>query len=569
MAPRWKAFNPYLPGAALGLFCGRILSEFLPPLIPQPVLNALLLTLPVVILFAFLLSRHSLARTWPAFILLAYVFYPTPNPYAAGVVALTALLVWAQILLPSKLKLSSQADTAVALIISLLFFFLYLATLAPDILPADNGEFQLIAAQLGIAHPPGFPLYTLLAHLMTRLPFDATPAYKVNLLSAISSAVTLFLVYLTTLRLTRRHLAALTAVITLATAATFWAQATTANIRSLTALFAAWMLFALIGFYQASQTGKDQRSADHYLVLFALSFGLGITHHASLAFMGLIFLLFILLVGPSLLRTPRRWIRPLLALLLGLLPLLYLPLRAGVEVRGAAPGLATWSGFWNHVLALGFRGDLFYYTNPAALWERLKIMGNVMSFQFAPLLLAGMLLGVLLLLRCDWRLAFLLGGSWALHTFITAAYRAPQTVEYMLPAYVSAVICLGAAVGWLQDMGRRADFWGKVGVTLAALLLAAALWQSWSHFPSYDSLHTDTTARDYAAPLLQDAPPDSVILADWHWATPLWYLQEVEGQRLDVSVRFVFPAGDSYGQTWAQRIQAELENGRLRHQHPF
>jgi hypothetical protein len=39
---------------------------------------------------------------------------------------------------------------------------LYLVTLAPDVLPADNGEFQLVAAVLGVAHPPGYPLHTLL-----------------------------------------------------------------------------------------------------------------------------------------------------------------------------------------------------------------------------------------------------------------------------------------------------------------------------------------------------------------------------------------------------------------------
>ena len=80
-------------------------------------------------------------------------------------------------------------------------------------------------------------------------------------------------------------------------------------------------------------------------------------------------------------------------------------------------------------------------------------------------------------------------------------------------------------------------------------------------FPSYDFLHNDTTARDYAQPLLIQAPPNSTILADWHWATPLWYLQEVEGQRPDITVQFIYPEGEEYAITWARRIEEEFDSG--------
>ena len=138
--------------------------------------------------------------------------------------------------------------------------------------------------------------------------------------------------------------------------------------------------------------------------------GFGLAHHVSLAFLALVGLILVLVVDPSLLRSPRRWWRPIAAALLGLLPLLYLPLRAGAGVRGASPDLATLPGFLEHVLATGFRGDLFYYLAPAELGARLLVMGNVMTFQFAPLLLAVMLIGLLLLLWRDRPLALLLGG---------------------------------------------------------------------------------------------------------------------------------------------------------------
>lgn len=549
-----------LPALALGLFSGRVLGEAW-ALLRTPLAwpAAVAVTLATTVAALWLLRGVSLRRAWPALLLLLYVVYPDADPRAAVLVAGVAAVAW--LLIPREYgrRITSFARVAVPVALTLGFFVLYVATLAPDVLPADSGELQVVAANLGVAHPPGFPLYTLLAHLMTRLPLPG-PAYAVNLFAAVTSTATLLLVYACTWALTRRVAAAAAAVLVLGTATTFWSQATTANVRSLTALFAALMLYALIRFYQA--TGEsNEKTADRFLLLFALGLGLGITHHASLAFMGVVFLLFVVWVDASLLRAPRRWRRPLLAALLGLLPLLYLPLRATADVRGARPGLATAEGFLNHVLARGFRGDFFYFVTPEALGERLRVMGNVLLFQFSPWLLLGMALGLLLLLWRDRKPALLLGGSFALHALVTATYRAPQTVEYMLPAYVPLVLLLGYGIGALFARPRR-PLTSAVAPGVAALLLVAALQQGANHAPSYRALHLSRDARDTVAPLLAQAPPQSTILAHWHWATPLWYLQEVEGLRPDVSVRFVFPEGEPYAETWSRRVAAAWADGR-------
>jgi len=59
------------------------------------------------------------------------------------------------------------------------------------------------------------------------------------------------------------------------------------------------------------------------------------------------------------------------------------------------------------------------------------------------------------------------------------------------------------------------------------------------------------------APLLENAPADALVLADWHWATPMWYLQQIEGLRPDVEVRYVYNvAGEDYRETWRRHIEA-------------
>lgn len=555
----WHSTQKYfrwLPGAALGLYGARLVHEWL------AVGNlALIVSTTVVftLLTAVTLRRFSLAQTWPGLLLLGYVFYPEASPVAAVFVAAVAGVTWAQQLYGRCHHTPSLFHHITLILIGIAFPILYILTLAPDILPADNGEFQLIAAQLGVAHPPGFPLYTLLGYLMTRLPLGASPAYQVNLLSAITSSATLLLVYLSVVRLSQRPLAGVTAVFALGTATTFWAQATTANIRSLTGFFAAAMFYTLIGYAQKRRAQSENNTADRWLIWFALAAGLGLTHHLSLLFITLVAILFILLVDWTILQQPRRWLRPSLAAMVGLIPLLYLPLRAHADVRGASPELATLSGFLYHILARGFRGDFFYLSTAAELWERFKVMGNVLTFQFQPWLLVGMGFGMVWLLWRDRRLAFLLGGSFAIHTFITATYRAPQTIEYMLPAYVALALLLGCAAGSFQPKAAQAQ---RLLSLLMALLLVTAVYQGSQHYPSYASLHTDTNARDYAQSILADAPPGSVILADWHWVTPLWYLQEIEQQRPDALIQYVYPQADLYAETWAQRIAAELANGR-------
>jgi hypothetical protein len=533
---------PWLTAAALTLYAGRLLAESL-----RPGVAGVLLIVVLALLGATLLARWRPGLVpWQALILLVYVFYPAAAPVVAVLVGFLALLA----ALLAQARFPAWRWPALVLFAGALL--LYTATVAPGVLPADSGELQLVAAELGVAHPPGFPLYTMLAHLFTRLPLGEGAALRANVFSALVSAGTVALVYLAARRLTGQALPGLIAGFALLSATTFWSQATTANVRSLAGFFTALLFYLLLRWREEPQSRAR-------LAAVALALSLGIGHHASLAFMALIFILYLIVVDPGLLRQPRRWPAPLGAALLGLLPLLYLPLRAGSGAHGADPALATAAGFLEHVLATGFRGDFFAFAAPGLLAARLAVMGSVLSFQFEPLLLGGMVLGVVALMWARrWRLLLLLGGSFAAHTLVTAMYRAPQTVEYMLPAYVAAALLLavGAAAPW---RGRWAGEWRAL---LQAALLLATVVQAARQTASFRMLHEDDDAARTIGQLLAEAPEGSLLLAGWHWATPLWYQQRVEGTRPDVEVAYVFPTGEPYAETWARRIAGGLAEGR-------
>jgi len=580
-----------IPALALGLFLGRILSEWLWASWPLP----LLITLITVGISIALLRNHPFHRFWPLCLLLLYVFYPYPDPNEAiG----AAILVVITLALSStiSINLDDQGRRLLpiglaSIVIGIGFLLLYLFTISPDILPADSGEFQLIASELGVAHPPGFPLYTVLAHLMTRLPLGGTAAYKVNLFSVIMSTLTLLLIFLSVHRLTNSVFAGITSAVALGASTTFWAQATTANIRSLMALFTALLFYILIMITRPDGIIPSRRSRykdleqeeisalntdtdptrNHKPILMALFFLVltaGVTHHASLVFIGILALIFLILADYSAFRNPHIWLLLVGAILLGLVPLLYLPLRGNANAIGSPADISSFNGFFNHILALGFRGDFFYFVQPTALWARLMIMANVMTFQFPTLLLIFMIAGLILLAIRDISFALFLGGAFALHTLIAAIYRAPQTVEYMIPAYIPAVISLGYFVGemnlWRQVRRKpNAATWQS---SLAALFMAMSLLivsdQLFDNFQSFRWLHKNMDTRDYAQFVLENAPENSVVLADWHWVTPMRYLQTVEGIRPDVEIHYVFPTEEQYGDTWARRINELLDEGQ-------
>ncbi|MCS6774719.1 MAG: DUF2723 domain-containing protein [Thermoflexales bacterium] len=438
---------------------------------------------------------------------------------------------------------------------------LYVFTAQGDVQPADSGEFQVAAFTLGIPHPPGYPLYTLLGWLFIQT--FGVPLLGLSLLSAVAAAFTLLFVSLSVQAIvacawrtwwgsTLGAVFGASAALTLAGSTTFWAQATTANIRSLTALFTALLIFASVAAW-----ANPRPSA---LVAWALVFGLGVGHHASLAFVGStlgVFVAWALWRAGAL--TKRAVALSLLALLVTQTVWLYLPLRDMAGARFAPGTLTTLEGFLWHVLARGFAGDMFAFTAPDALVNRLELVPTLLRFQFSDRMLLATGLTALVLLRQRRAHALALLAAWGAHLFITLTYRAPQTVEYALPCWVLMAVLLGAGAGSVvYDLSTKPLQAGTAFAVCGWVLVSAAE-DLGARAGNFILLAQDRSVRGAAESTLRAAQPNSVILAQWHQATPMWALQEVEGIRRDVKVEYVFPRGaQPYPETFAQQAAAQV-----------
>ncbi len=286
-----------------------------------------------------------------------------------------------------------------------LSFVLYAATAAPSItaLFDDSLEFQVVLPGFGLAHPTGYPLYTLLGGLwnagLAALNVG-NPAQRVNLFSALAGAVTVAFVFLAAHRLVR-HLynshdsraplwPAVVAAMLFALSATWWSQSTIAEVYALHGLFVAAILLCALSLADHphsmmngwsdrtaptkadSTDSPDSSPTNHsplkiinspFTILFFL-LGLSLAHHRTTLLLLPGLAVYLLWVAPALRRPSQLWLRCGVALAAPLLLYAYLPIRASMGATDLnASYVNTWQGFWNHVLALGYGG---YFGDVAA-----------------------------------------------------------------------------------------------------------------------------------------------------------------------------------------------------------
>lgn len=75
-------------------------------------------------------------------------------------------------------------------------FAVYIMTLAPTVWFIDSGELAAVATTLGIAHPTGYPLFTIIGHIFTLLPIGSSEIYRLNLMSAFFCSLGIFMFYM-------------------------------------------------------------------------------------------------------------------------------------------------------------------------------------------------------------------------------------------------------------------------------------------------------------------------------------------------------------------------------------
>jgi tetratricopeptide (TPR) repeat protein len=439
-----------------------------------------------------------------------------------------------------------------------LAFGLYLLTLAPSVDFIDSGELSAAAWTFGIAHPTGYPLFTLLAGAWSHLPFGGSVIGRLNLLAAAWCAVAVGLLVVLIQALLavpvphppeaaagrrskkshdsrplpwldeRWHLVmAIFGALAVGLSETFWKTALSIEVYSLHLVFLALVLWLFVR--AILDPPADARLARRWWLAFAFAAGLSFTNHMTT-----------ILLAPAclaLLVWQTGWNRALWnrlvlaapAFLAGLLPYLYLPFRAAAHPALNWGDPENLERFLRHVSGKQYRVWMFSGADVAG-----KQLGHFLSSypaEFAYVLLPLVLLGAWAAFRrqppVGWLLALLFGSCVA----YAVNYDIHDIDSYFLLAY--AVSGIWAAYG-LAEIARRTARrpWLPAALGVAVLLAMGGIQMS------RVSERGNYLVEDYTRNMFRSLRPGAVILSSqWdYWVSAGWYYRQVEGLRPDVTV---------------------------------
>ena len=455
---------------------------------------------------------------------------------------------------PAPKEFSRRAAVVCSLAVFAGVILVYLLTAIPTAIDQDSGELVAAAHVLGIAHPTGYPLWTLLGRGFDLLPVGHTSAYRVALLSAASAAAAAGLICWTAIALSGAPLPGLFAGLAFGLWFPTWSQAVRAEVYALEAL-----LFAL---FLAALWRWERERSPRGLTWLALAGGFVAMHHRT----------GFLAAAPALatafvLTQPRRVTHyAKAAFATPFLFYLYLPIRAAANppLNWGKPD--TWERFIAHVAGRQYAKWAFMNSWEMVVQQAGRLWGECLAGPGALSIALAAVGGALVV--WGWSVWVrrrgavfgpLAGGALLLSVWVLEWGDVSDSKVWLLP--VGAALALFGGLG-LARMGNVFPnrFAGRVavgvmGAAVCGILLAA----NWARSDQSNVWRY----RDQWAAALMQMDQNAIFVAEWDNPMFLtYYLQNVEQMRPDITlVRPLTLSEEWYRQTISDR---ELEETAAR-----
>lgn len=454
------------------------------------------------------------------------------------------------------------------LLTGLIAFVFYMLTIAPSVIEIDTGELATVQCTLGIAHPTGYPIYTMLGYLFSLLPLPFSKIFQMNLLAAIycAAAVTIFSI---TVKLVLDNLnsfqfnkikkektkkkkqsdkskvvsihstfvlsdnvkiiAAVFSGLFLALSKTFWFQSTSVEVYSLHLLLITIVIFVLI---KAFLFFDFEKSISKYWIVFAVTLALGFSNHMTtlLIIPGVAYLYF----AKNGFNT--KSIKQIIFMLLIFFPILiliysYLPIRASQNPLMNWGNPTDWEHIIRHISGQQYQVWLFSSSEAAAKQFNYFIENLPKEFSLTLIIVIVGLIVSFIYARKFFIFNMIVFLSTVLYSI---NYDINDIDSYFLLAYIS--LAFFAVFGIVQVITFAVRNKMKIIIPISILILFLGL----QFYSNYDQVNQKNNFiyEDYTKTLINSLPKNSIVFSyQWdYFISAAYYFQLVENFRKDVTI---------------------------------
>lgn len=413
---------------------------------------------------------------------------------------------------------------------------IYAFTLCPTVEFIDSGELALACKYLGIAHPTGYPLYTVLGRLVAMIPWGDLVS-KLNLLSLLFTALAAGFLALAIIELIPsrnkktgwRTLVACCAASFAALSPVWWAQGTTNEVYSLNLLLLSVSIFSFLKYLE---TGEK---AGRWLLFAGYIFGLSFTNHLSAVYL---FPGFIIIIGLNLWKKrliTKTFIWLVFFTIFPLTLYLLLPIRAGFSPFLNWGGVTDSYFLYKHISGWQYRIWMFGDSSFDVVAERLIYSAKLIFRQFGWFGLLAGFIGLFVMTAKKRLFSLFLGLIILLNLIYASNYQIADIDAYYLPIILT--ISMLIAYGLFSVINLAIDSFKSrklVKFVLAAVLITLPLSNLFDNF--LQSNRTNMTyAKQGAIDLVDSMGPGGLALVEnWDFYSPWLYLHYEENYRPEI-----------------------------------
>ncbi len=409
-----------------------------------------------------------------------------------------------------------------AIILFVFFLSLYIYTAAPGVYDGDSGELAAAVNTLGLAHPTGFPLYILTAKVFTFLLPVGDVAFKLNIFSAILTAMAVLIFFLGLLKLHISKIAAFISSFMLGLGNSIWSNAGAARVYPLSFLIVSLLLLWFVEWLDT----KNKK----YITYYAITLGIGLGSHPLLIIMVLP-LLFIILSEKSF---KSVW---LLGFMSPLAQYLYLPWAYARNTIINFGEMNTIAGLWHYITQRDYAFKMATRTSRGSI-ELVNTIIHLAISEFTILFFIVSIVGFIILCKKNMRISFLFFTMVLANVLVLYFYGNDQDIKvifrYFFVSFLIFAIFIAFAIQLFINKIKHINYVPMRYFILAILLLLPLIILQ-SNLQN-NNRRNNYIIFDYVQNILKTVDPDSIIISEADSITgPLWYLQST-GQKKDAII---------------------------------